>query len=400
MNYYNEWDKDAATWLRELIKAGLIPSGDVDERSITEVKAHELTEYTQCHFFAGIGGWPVAFQLAEVADTENVDTGSCPCQPFSGTGKQMGFADPRHLWPAFRRVIGKRRPAKIYGEQVASKLGREWLARVFSDLAFMGYAGSGADLCSAGVGSPNIRQRLYWVGGAHFERSAANGMAESDRGKRDGQPDGEGGQRNGASPGRKQGNGEPESCGNAVGVAVAGHQCGGGCDSRTEGKTQTAGQDNNNAPFRSGPTVRLEQPAFVRFGARVGESVGADENRPDTNRPSPTHRLGDSYCPRPQGRVFRWNGGNERAAGPTGLGMWGDCEVVYCRDEKFRRIESGSFPLANGIPSRVGPLLTELRKLGRSSIAFARANRNIRLKGYGNAINPWVAAKFITATST
>ena len=32
--YYNEFDPMAAAWLRELIKAGLIPDGEVDERSI------------------------------------------------------------------------------------------------------------------------------------------------------------------------------------------------------------------------------------------------------------------------------------------------------------------------------------------------------------------------------
>jgi DNA (cytosine-5)-methyltransferase 1 len=34
--YYNENDKFAAAWLRELIKAGLIADGEVDERSITD----------------------------------------------------------------------------------------------------------------------------------------------------------------------------------------------------------------------------------------------------------------------------------------------------------------------------------------------------------------------------
>lgn len=34
MNYYNEHDRQAAAWLRELIKAELIPPGEVDERDI------------------------------------------------------------------------------------------------------------------------------------------------------------------------------------------------------------------------------------------------------------------------------------------------------------------------------------------------------------------------------
>ena len=53
MTYYNEHDQKAAAWLRELIAAGLIPAGDVDTRSIVEVRPHEIAHYTQQHFFAG-----------------------------------------------------------------------------------------------------------------------------------------------------------------------------------------------------------------------------------------------------------------------------------------------------------------------------------------------------------
>jgi len=54
--YYNEIDAFAAEWLRRLISSGHIAPGVVDERSIAEVDADELCEFTQCHFFAGIGG--------------------------------------------------------------------------------------------------------------------------------------------------------------------------------------------------------------------------------------------------------------------------------------------------------------------------------------------------------
>jgi hypothetical protein len=57
--YYNEIDSFAAAWLRELIKAGLIADGEVDERSIADVRPDDLRGFTQCHFFAGIGGWSV-----------------------------------------------------------------------------------------------------------------------------------------------------------------------------------------------------------------------------------------------------------------------------------------------------------------------------------------------------
>lgn len=36
--YYNEFDKKTAAWLRNLIAAGLIADGDLDDRSIADVK--------------------------------------------------------------------------------------------------------------------------------------------------------------------------------------------------------------------------------------------------------------------------------------------------------------------------------------------------------------------------
>ncbi|HVS73125.1 MAG TPA: hypothetical protein VHQ47_17855 [Phycisphaerae bacterium] len=56
--YYNDNDPDAAAWLRRSIIDGIIAPGDVDDRSIHDVRASDLSGYTQHHFFAGIGGWP------------------------------------------------------------------------------------------------------------------------------------------------------------------------------------------------------------------------------------------------------------------------------------------------------------------------------------------------------
>lgn len=165
-HYFNEFDPFAAQWLRNLIAAGHLPAGDVDVRSIVDVEPDDLVGYAQCHFFAGIGGWSLALQLAGWPDDREVWTGSCPCQPFSHIGQRKGVEDERHLWPEFFRLIRDRRPAVVFGEQVASKDGREWLAGVRVDLEDAGYAVGAADLCSAGVSAPHIRQRLYWVGDA------------------------------------------------------------------------------------------------------------------------------------------------------------------------------------------------------------------------------------------
>lgn len=123
--YYNENDPFAAEWLRNLIAADLIAPGDVDERSIADVKASEVMGYDQCHFFAGIGGWSCALRLAGWPDDRPVWTGSCPCQPFSAAGKKLGEKDERHLWPTFRELISEHKPPAIFGEQVASRAGRD-----------------------------------------------------------------------------------------------------------------------------------------------------------------------------------------------------------------------------------------------------------------------------------
>lgn len=166
--YYNEIDPYAAQWLRNLIAAGLIAPGDVDERSIVDVKADDLQPYKECHFFAGIGGWAQAFQLVGWPDRE-AWTGSCPCQPLSCAGSRQGHADERHLWPAFHALISECHPPVVFGEQVASKDGREWLAAIRADLEDAQYAVGCANLCAAGVGAPHIRQRLYWVADSQRE---------------------------------------------------------------------------------------------------------------------------------------------------------------------------------------------------------------------------------------
>jgi DNA (cytosine-5)-methyltransferase 1 len=161
--YYNEIDPFAAAWLRELIKEKLITDGEVDDRSIELVQPGDLRGFTQCHFFAGIGGWSYALRLAGWPDDASVWTGSCPCGPFSVAGWGHGESDARHLWPVWRPLIGECRPAIVFGEQVASPSGLSWLDAVAGDLEDEGYAVAAADLCAAGVGTLHIRARLWWV---------------------------------------------------------------------------------------------------------------------------------------------------------------------------------------------------------------------------------------------
>lgn len=257
-SFYNEFDAYPAQWLRNLIKAGQISPGRVNEKSIEDVRPDELMGYTQAHFFAGIGGWDLALRLAKWPRNREVWTGSCPCQPFSHAGKGKGVEDERHLWPVFYRLIKVCRPSVIFGEQVTSRAGRLWLTGVRTDMEALGYAFGASDLCAAGISAPHIRQRLWWVAYAKYD-----GL-------------------------NKQ-------------KAVAAEQ----------------GEDRKGS----------------RLPVRGGDS-----------------------------------------------GMWDEFDIAWCRDPREgrppvpRRIESGAYPLAHGIPARVG-----------------------KIRAYGNAIVPQIAAEFIKA---
>lgn len=314
MTYYNENDPKAAAWLRELISRGLIAPGIVDERSILDVRSTDLSGYAQCHFFAGIGGWSYALRLAGWPDDRPVWTGSCPCQPFSAAGKGLGTEDPRHLWPEFRRLIKVGKPAIVFGEQVASKAGRGWLAGVRLDLEALGYGVGAADLCAAGSGAPHIRQRLYWVADAGYEQA--------------GRP---------ADAGEAQGwraFGDASGCGATSRLANAN-----GIDTGAERQQRSGEQRQQPQDGRVGGMVYPERPE----AARLGRERLSLEPEQETGRP--------------------------------GHGVaWSDFEVIGCADGKARRTQSGLFPLAHGIPARMG-----------------------RLRGYGNAIVPQCAQAFIEA---
>lgn len=166
MNYYNEFDPYPAQWLTNLIEAGHLPFGQVDRRSIVEV-SEDLSSFTQCHFFAGIGGWPQALELAGWPKDLPVWTGSCPCQPFStaSRGRTKGFDDERHLWPIWFDLIRQYLPPIVFGEQVVKP---GWMDRVLYDLESIGYAVGSTVLCASLVGLPR-RNRTWFVAVANRE---------------------------------------------------------------------------------------------------------------------------------------------------------------------------------------------------------------------------------------
>ena len=160
--WFNELDADAAMWLRALVTDGFLPSGGVETRSIVDLKPEDVPRGADAHFFAGIGGWPLALEMSEWPAHVPVWTGSCPCQPFSSAGKNDGTDDERHLWPAWLRLIREHRPLVAVGEQVASPSAHDWMRGVQDDLESAGYAVGYAVLPAAGVAAPHNRARIYW----------------------------------------------------------------------------------------------------------------------------------------------------------------------------------------------------------------------------------------------
>ena len=160
--YYNEFDKYAAQWLRNLIAAGHIAPGDVDERSISDVRPSDLVGYTQCHFFAGIGGWSLALRLAGGLTTDPFGPAVAPAslqrrRPrsrdwlTSGTYGRIGsiLYGPKDLQSSLVNRLMQRLPT---GGSILFKM--TWKAKVTP---------SGQSVSPAGVGAPHIRQRLWFV---------------------------------------------------------------------------------------------------------------------------------------------------------------------------------------------------------------------------------------------
>ena len=276
---YNEIDPFAVRWLRNLITAGHIAPGVVNERSIADLVSADVAGLGQRHFFAGIAGWSRALRLAGVPDDASVWTGSCPCQSLSDAGKRRGFDDERHLWPEWFRLIRECRPPVVLGEQVASGLGWSWLDLVFADLEGAGYTCAAANLPAASVGAPHRRQRVLFV--AYTDREQGRLLAAQRK------------------PGRVN--------------------------------------------------------AETRRRCEAGDMADGDITGLEVVSEQQTRRQLEA---------------TERGSHDG----WSDCDWIPCFDGVSRPVESGTHPLAHGVPGRVG-----------------------LLRGYGNAIVPEAVAAFIIA---
>lgn len=181
-SYYNENDPFAAQWLRNLIDEKLIPEGDVDDRSIELVQPGDLRGYQQCHFFAGIAGWPLALRLAEWPETREVWTGSPPCQNFSVAGHvwdvRDGISGERgSLARTWTALVGAVQPAIVFFENVPGV--SAWLAEITGCLEAAGYDVFEQKLSAASVGAPHLRRRVWLVADRNGTRLQESRTSES-----------------------------------------------------------------------------------------------------------------------------------------------------------------------------------------------------------------------------
>lgn len=345
-------------------------------------------------------------------------TGSCPCQPFSVAGKGEGIEDERHLWPEFFRLIRECRPGVIFGEQVASpdvvgsgietsflaavqngdnakaneiakriadrnkdagpleELSVRWLDGISTDLESEGYSVWAAVVGAHSVGAPHIRQRLYWVAFTGDD-SVAGGLA------------------NGASGGRGVigDSAQSRSFGHADGGSEVDIACWTRCECCEDFICNIHGMhayDCDCPPIDEWASLGIDpyscglgEPSLSRLQGHAGHVGNRDEPR----------------------RI------DADASGPIATtGAWADFTIIPCSDGRLRRVSAkpGDEPLAYGVPSKssdpmLGRLIARLGGMGRSAkaarriVATARSNRVGRLRGYGNAIIPELAAVFVRA---
>lgn len=313
--FYNDNDPFACEWLRNLIAAGHLPAGDVVCKDIRELRGEDVEGYERVSLFAGIGGWDYALELAGWPKGRSIWTASCPCPPFSAAG--------RKYCPNCHR----------------------------SRLGFVGWDEFGCPECD-------------YRDPRHLWPSLRNLIREC-------RPD------------------------TIVGEQVASNN-GRGWLARVQVDLQELGfafgaQDSCAASVAA-PHIR--QRLFwvanaVRVNSRERRIAGGQEGarrqygHDDDGRAS---WLGSPSQPGLEGHAGNVNAGDQprrfgkdaaRSIAETGCAdPWSDFTVVACGDGKTRRIptEPSLFPLASGVPGRVG-----------------------QLRAAGNAIVPKAAAIFIRA---
>ena len=254
------------------------------------------------------------------------------------------------------------------GEQVAAAVGKSWLDGVSADLENIGYATGAAVVPACAVNAPHRRDRLWFVADA---QSGGRGQGVADAG---GLREGDAAQ---GAAGRFAQHGDA--------WVMADTPRGGqgpqrGDDGEVRGVSEAQRQPEHRSPLSWGSGAA---DSDVADADNDGRQTGRGDNQA-ARHGNPVAAAGGSdgsdvaYPDMPHGERRGLSGGvhEEHAHHDGGSlhGAWDDSLWLAGADGKARRVKSGVRLLANGIPNRVG-----------------------RLRAYGNAIAPPLAAEIIGA---
>lgn len=345
---YNDIEKYAEKLLTLRINDEWLPRGRVSTEDIRDLCETDLSKYSHCHLFAGIGGFPLAARMAGLPDDFKFFTAGFPCQPFSNAGQRAGTQDHRYLWPETLAALTSHGPDVAILENVAGLASMAFpklpslvgfiaysrfiqdhfykkrelgvLNRICDDVEQAGYTVQPIIVPACAVDAKHRRDRIWIVCFRNGFMANAEGL----------------------------GCGERRKTGHVF--KTYGRQ-----DGQLRGVTCCAGQQSENASETLADTQgQLRRPGQERRGARLEQVIGdggGDVSNPDGQRRR-SGNTGGKYAENAWQRSARQGLNSRPMAG------W-RAEPAICR-------------VVAGLPGRVD-----------------------RVKGLGNSIVPQVAAEII-----
>ena len=299
-----------------------------------------------------------------------------PCQPFSVAGKQLGAADPRHLWPHIARIVDEAEPPLVFLENVPGHL-RLGFDIVAGDLAGMGYRVEPGLFAAEEVGAPHERKRLFIL--AYRESGGRRVLWESCRGdgfiercieqladaaavfggaEQRGEP-------HGILPGGSGTVADRRSVAGASGGKRAGRQARRNASGRREGHVE-----HSEDPYRRAGVER--EQSSTRFRRHRPEHAGGDAVLGDARGGELAKRGGGDCDTQPK----------QPAAPGTGLPLFPPCRNDYdgwqragqMRPDLWPAVEPGVRLLADGPPVLVDEYRVEqLRCIGNGVVPLCAA---------------------------
>ncbi|MEN3144627.1 DNA cytosine methyltransferase [Ochrobactrum sp. WV_118_8] len=327
-------------------------------------------------------------------------------------------------------IVGKARnktsefgPYGLYDPDRDAQIPTAWFDLICADLEEAIYAVGVRDTPAAGSGAPHIRQRLFFVA-KRMEHSQSDGRLEwrpePSRGSIvsgcgavglvDGERSGlEGLAGHDGSDRRRQGEAGSVAASSFVGRVADGNID--RCDERITRDARSeegSRSEHGNVDDRRGASGSVaDAECFERQRGKSGEEGVQQGALERTERLRDAERMAYDGGERRQ-QIARGAFGDEEENGRTRRigsradsdniatgygendwsgpvnGFWRNVDWLFCRDGKWRPVESGTFPLVDGAAFRLG-----------SGSPFEGKSRQEILKGVGNAIVFPVAVSFI-----